>query len=248
MMKISLVSYINTYPFLYGIENYLNGHQVELSKDVPALCTERFKNKEADIALVPVATLPELEDYKIISDCCIGGKGDVDTVLLCANVPLQHIKNVYLDTDSRTSVQLLKVLADFYWNRKWSYMPLDSVSENMLTDLEAVLLIGDKTFSLRHAYPYVYDLSGSWFAFKQRPFVFAVWVARNHVPDSFVQDFNKALKEGLKHKKEAVEAYRPLGNKADLLSYVERKIDYVLDKEKRETIDLFHQYVRMLEY
>lgn len=247
-MNISLVSYINTFPFLYGIENFLKEESLHLMKDVPSLCAQRFKDGEADVALVPVAALPELEDYKIISDYCIGSRGDVDTVLLCSNVPLQHIQHVYLDPDSRTSVQLLKVLADFYWNKTWEYSTLDKSNESMLTDLEAVLLIGDKTFSYRNAYPYVYDLSGAWFAFKQRSFVFAVWVAKNTVDDAFISRFNDALGKGLENKKESIMKYRP-NDYSDLLKvYLEEKIDFDLDSEKLETLDLFQQYVRMLDY
>ena len=91
MIKISAVSYLNTLPFVYGIEQsgYLQNYLMEL--DTPALCAEKLIKGQVDIGLIPVAVLPELKYYRILSSYCIGADGPVKTVVLYSNSPLEKI-------------------------------------------------------------------------------------------------------------------------------------------------------------
>ena len=121
VLRISAVSYLNAFPFVYGIENAGLLNDYELMIDTPADCAVKLLQNEADIGLLPVAVLPEMEYYEIIGDYCIGCKGAVGSVILYSDVPLKHIKHIYLDYQSKTSVQLIKILAIKHWriNPKW---------------------------------------------------------------------------------------------------------------------------------
>ena len=68
-----------------------------------------------DVGLVPVAIIPEMKEHYIISDYCIGCDGEVASVCLFSEVPLNKIEKVLLDYQSRTSVELLKILIKEYW-------------------------------------------------------------------------------------------------------------------------------------
>jgi hypothetical protein len=71
---------------------------------------------EIDIGLVPVAILPALKEYHIISDYCIACDGEVASVCLFSEVPVNDIQTILLDYQSKTSVALLKILLKEHWN------------------------------------------------------------------------------------------------------------------------------------
>ncbi len=110
-IRISAVKYANTYPFIYGLKESGFEKKVILETDHPADCASKLINNRADIGLIPVASLPLLNEYHIISDYCIGANGDVRTVMLLSNCPFEDVETIYLDYRSRSSVNLTRVLA-----------------------------------------------------------------------------------------------------------------------------------------
>ena len=84
-IRISAVKYANTYPFIYGLTESGFDKKVILETDHPADCAAKLINRKVDIGLIPVASLPLLKEYHIISDYCIGANGIVRTVLLLSN-------------------------------------------------------------------------------------------------------------------------------------------------------------------
>src|SRR5690606_37718031 len=77
-VKVSAVSYINTWPFMYGIkhaESLLD--MCEIETDIPSRCAQKLIENQVDVGLVPVAALLDIPNYKIIADYCIGSVGAV---------------------------------------------------------------------------------------------------------------------------------------------------------------------------
>ena len=105
-VKISAVSYANTYPFLYGIHKKLDSKYFELSLDVPSECARKLINNEVDLGLIPVATIPLVDNSKIISDYCIGANGAVKTVLLMSKLPIENIYLEFLTINKKIIVLL----------------------------------------------------------------------------------------------------------------------------------------------
>ena len=244
MLRISAVSYLNTFPFVYGLKNsgFLKNFRLEL--DVPSLCAEKLKNGTVDIALVPVAALPELDQYHFISGFCIGAVNEVKTVLLLSKVPLQHIRKIYLDFDSRTSVELVRILARHYWHIDPLWENLQAGQATSPDNLESIVAIGDKTFQIRKDFPYVYDLASEWIRFTGLPFVFAAWVSRKKLPDDTTLQFTRALQYGISHKRECVEFFSDkLPACDDCLSYLENNISYDFDHEKKQGLRRFLEYL-----
>ena len=112
---------MNTFPFIYGLNNSDIINQLDLQLDIPADCAQKLLENKVDIGLVPVAIIPQLNEHYIISDYCIGAKGKVNTVLLLSDVPLNEIEEIQLDYQSKTSVNLVQVLSKEFWNisPKW---------------------------------------------------------------------------------------------------------------------------------
>jgi len=243
-LRITAVSYLNTFPFVYGIQQsgFLKNFRLDL--EIPSLCAENLKNETTDISLVPAGAIPELKQYHFISGYCIGAVGPVQTVLLLSRVPLEKITQVHLDFDSRTSVRLVKLLAANYWGISPVWKNLAAGEASHTFSVESMVAIGDKTFSLRPYFPYIYDLAEEWVRFTDLPFVFAVWLSREKLPDNILNPFCRALTYGVDHKRECIEFFReklpPCG---DCLEYLEKNISYPFDERKRQGLKLFLSYL-----
>ena len=94
-IKVSAVSYLNTTPFLYGIANSEVKNLIDISLDIPSDCAKKLLSGEVDLGLVPIAVLPLLKEYHIVTDYCIGAQGNVDSVALYSDVPLSEISTIY---------------------------------------------------------------------------------------------------------------------------------------------------------
>ena len=113
--RVGAVSYLNTKPLIYGFEKGMMQDEVELVIDYPSKIADALVNNEIDIGLVPVAVLPQMKNHYFVGDYGIACNGEVATVCLFSEVPLEEIETVQLDYQSRTSVALLKILLKEHW-------------------------------------------------------------------------------------------------------------------------------------
>lgn len=245
-IKISAVSYINTIPFIYGIENSDIRDKIDLTIDHPAACADRLINNKVDIGLVPVASLIDLNYYNFVSDYCIGATAKVKTVILASNSPLKDITTIFLDSQSRSSVMLAKVLAKNYWkiNPKW-----ENVNYNKLININdkntAAVIIGDKVFDNEDSFIYKYDLAEEWIKYTKLPFVFATWVANKKIDNNFISEFNSALKYGVSNIDMAVANYDNSFISKDLTQeYLSNNISFLFDNRKKQGLELFLKYIK----
>lgn len=238
-LKVTAVSYLNTKPFLYGIFNEGLEDELDLQLDIPSNCAKKLITGEVDLGLVPVAVIPELDTPHIISDYCIGTVGEVATVCLYSEVPLQEIQEVYLDHHSRTSVALLKVLMKNHWNINPITHPAFDGYIARIKGTTAGLVIGDRTMGLDQRFPYVYDLGKAWEAYTGLPFVFAAWISNKPLDPTFIERFNKALQAGLDHIPQLVYLLPQPDSGFDLKEYFTHFISYHLDQPKRKALARF---------
>ncbi len=237
-MKIAAVSYLNTIPFIYGLRHSGLMDDVELLLAPPAKCTKNYVEGRADIALLPVAALPSLENMEIVTDYCIGADGPVRTVVLMSDVPVQEVKRVYLDPHSQTSVQLLGYLAKNRWKINPEWCALDGY-EREIQSGEGLLLIGDKVFDYEGKFTYTYDLAAEWIAQTKLPFAFAVWVARRNTPEEVLSALEESLTFGVEHTYEAILEAGFDKKPYDAYTYLTQNIDYLFDNRKRRALELF---------
>lgn len=246
-VKISAVSYLNTLPFHFGLENsYELKEKISLSKDIPSICADKLISGVVDIGLIPVAEISKIPSAKIISDYCIGAVGKVNTVLLLSDVKLTDIKRIFLDYQSRTSVNLLKIVAKQYWKIKPRFLHSTEGYEEQIKDADAGLIIGDRAFQYMNQYKYIYDLSDEWMKYTGLPFVFAAWVANKKMEDNFLKIFNRALKFGLESIKKVSDDYEMKNPNfyIDIFKYLKNDISFILDVEKKRGMNTF---MRMLK-
>ena len=238
-IRVGAVSYLNTKPLLYGIERSPLMNDIELITDYPSSIAQQLIDGQIDVGLVPVATIPRLNEFHIITDYCIGAVGDVASVCLFADEPLQQVKKVLLDYQSRTSVALCKVLLDGYWKLHPTLEDATADFRNSIKDDTAGVVIGDRAFEQRKQSRYIYDLACAWIDWTGLPFVFAAWIANKPLPEAFIQAFNAANALGFQHLDEVIAAW-PSPN-YDLKTYYTQNISYNLDDAKKKGLDLFIQ-------
>lgn len=247
-IKISVVSYLNSKPFLYGIEQSEVSENIDLQLDIPSVCASKLVDGQVDIGLIPVAVIPELKEHHIISDYCIGAIGKVSSVMLYSEVPLESIKKILLDYQSRTSVALVQILAREFWKIHPDWVAASHTYENQIRGTTAAVIIGDRTFGLESRYPFVYDLSEEWQKFTGLPFVFACWVANKGLPKAFITEFNEALKYGLDHRQQLIlELAQKAAYKIDVEKYLTKSISYDYNIAKKQALKLFLEYLAKLK-
>lgn len=246
-IKISIVNYFNTLPFRYGLKNSDIIGKIELQEDIPSICAQKLKFNQVDIGLVPVALLPELDNYKIITDYCIGANGKVDSVKLYSDVDFNEIRSITLDYQSKSSIKLTKVLSKFYWKKNFEFKDAKPGYEQNIKGTNAAVVIGDRTFALNGTFKYEFDLAEEWKKMTSLPFVFAAWVTTSEISDAFINEFNKALESGIKNTEKAIkESDLKQPDNFDPDDYLSNKISYKLDPKKKEALALFLKYISQL--
>ena len=244
-IKVGAVSYLNTKPLLYGIErSSALMQQIELVTDFPSKIAAQLLNNEIDVGLVPVAVIPKMKEYFIISDYCIGAENNVASVCLFSDVDLGKIEKILLDYQSKTSVALCKVLLKNYWKKD---IILEDAKQDFVDEIDnttAAVLIGDRALKQRQHSKYIYDLAGEWKAFSGLPFVFAAWIANKKLPGDFIELFNQKNAEGINNidavlKQTKCDYY-------DLKTYYKKNISYFLNEEKKKGLELFLDLLQKL--
>jgi chorismate dehydratase len=241
-IRISAVKYANTYPFIYGLIESGFDKKVILETDHPSDCAAKLISGRVDIGLIPVAALPIVKDYHIISNYCIGANGNVRTVLLLSNSPFNEIDNIYLDYRSRSSVNLTKVLAKNSWKREFTWINTSKAFDfGNVGKNEAVVLIGDQCFEFESSFRYKIDLANAWKEFAGLPFVFACWVSNKKIDNVFIKEFDLALAQGVNNIDGVVKKFGQKGtmNGEFLRTYLNENIDFNFDDDKKRALKLF---------
>ena len=184
--RIGSVEYLNAVPLTRGLES-------EVIFATPAKLAEMLRQDELDAALVSITEALLHDRYDILDGIAIASLGEVFSVILAHKKPLAEVKEVFCDTASLTSVNLLKVLLAEK-NLFPKFVPLENYEAAIEKDF--VLLIGDRAIDFQrapHAHE-IFDLGWAWTEMTNLPFVYAVWALRRGIE-------NKELRSELKEAK-----------------------------------------------
>jgi chorismate dehydratase len=248
-MLIAASTYLNSAPLVYSFGNSSRIQQLErrysfIGDAAPSRCAAMLENRECEIALIPVVEYQRISGLRIVPEIAVASKHRVRSVLLVARRPLDQVNTVTLDTSSRTSQTLVKILFSRRYGRlpKFSERTPDAayLCRNMLESSDAALVIGDPAMRLgvsaKDLGLQIYDLADEWRALTGLPFVFAVWAAREEVLESasdLVTHFIAAKLEGIENieriaARYAVELNLPYSS---LVEYLQENVNYDLDEE-----------------
>jgi chorismate dehydratase len=174
--RVGSVPYLNTVPLTRGLED-------ELVFAMPSELAKMLQKDELDAALVSVVEVLFQDRYDILDGIAIASLGEVQSVLLAHKKPIEEVREVFCDTASLTSVELLRVLLAER-GLKPEFKPLPSYDFDSLPDF--AMLIGDRALDLLRAprQHETWDLGGAWFELTRLPFVYAVWALRRGVENA----------------------------------------------------------------
>lgn len=238
-IRIGAVSYLNTRPLMFGVRRSGLIHKVDVVEDFPSNIAAMLLNDEIDVGLVPVAIIPRLQEAHIVTDYCIGAVGEVASVGIFSEMPLEQVQTLILDYQSRTSVNLARILLKEYWKKEVVIEKATADYQHRISGSTAAVVIGDRALTQQKKSRFYYDLSLAWQQHTGLPFVFAAWVANKPLNDDFIDAFNRANAYGLTHLDEVIENLDfPHYN---LKKYYTQNISYLLDAEKRKGLELFLQ-------
>ena len=238
--RISIVSYLNSIPFIYGIKNHIIYDDLDLSLHIPSISAKKFLNNEIDIGLVPVAAINKLQNFNIFSNYCIGSNGKVDTVCVFSDTPIYDVEEILIDYHSITSVNLLKLLLKNFYNINPCLKKTTHGFEKKISKSQAALVIGDKAFNLHKKHKYVYDLSEDWFKMTGLPFVFACWIAKKEISQNILNEINSSFLYGINNIDCALKI-NSVNNidKKTVKFYLKNRISYKFDVQKKKAMAVF---------
>ena len=236
-IRVGAVSYLNTRPLIFGVKRSGLVNRIDLIEDYPSKIAAMLLNDEIDVGLIPVAVIPQMKQHFIVTDYCIGAEGEVASVALFSEVPMEQIEKVVLDYQSKTSVSLAKILLKEYWKKNVVFEDAKEDFIDHINGTTAAVVIGDRALQLTHHSKYVYDLGLAWKSFTGMPFVFAAWIANKPLDDAFLDAFNRANAYGIKHMEEVLAEVSFADY--DLKKYYTKNISYELTDLKREALQNF---------
>ncbi|TAH43270.1 MAG: hypothetical protein EYC69_03085 [Bacteroidetes bacterium] len=243
-IKISVVSYLNSKPFILALKKAQLTDVLEISLDIPSDCAAKLLDNRVDIGLVPVTIIPKLPRAKIIGNHCIAADGEVGSVLLLSDVPLHEIQKIYLDNESRTSVELVRILSEKFWKINPDWLSAKPGYEKYIKGHIAGVIIGDRALKEKKKFPYAFDLAEEWKKLTGLPFVFACWVANKEIDPDIREKLTRALSTVSDFIPDVIESHNEDGiSKDEVELYFKKNIQYDLDEKKMEGMKLFLQFL-----
>ena len=119
VVRLGAVSYLNSEPHVHGLDR---DPGFRLEREVPSRVARRLHAGEVDLGLVPSIEYA-FGDYAIVPGVAVGSRGPVRSVCLFHHGPLERVRRVALDTSSRTSAALVKILLRERLGRDPQYVP-----------------------------------------------------------------------------------------------------------------------------
>lgn len=229
-VRLGAVSYLNAKPLVSGLDE--RPDLFALRFDLPSQCAVHLHDGHVDLALVPAIEY-QRGDYEIVPGVAIGSNGPIASVALYSRVPVAKIEALALDTSSRTSVALTRILCAERWGIAPRFIPAAPDLTAMLMRADAALVIGDPALEIDAASygAHKVDLGTEWQSMTGLPFVYAFWAGRaGAVTAAHVEALVNARDRGVRSIAAiaAAECRGQAGRQARILAYLRDNLKYGL--------------------
>lgn len=253
--RIGMVNFINTAPIYEVWKSRNHPDDWKVVEAVPAVLNRMLAAGKLDLGFVSSYEygVRPLE-YRILGDLSISANGAVGSVILLSRVPPKSLggKTVLLSGQSKTSVSLLKIILEEFYQVQPCYVVGD-VDGREAAQVEALLAIGDQALRLAAAseFPYKMDLAEVWGQYTKLPFVFAVCAVREEfcrrAPETVAaihQELLTCREEGKEMLESICRAVAPrIPMHPDECYVYLRAIEHDLRRAKREALEKFFGYL-----
>jgi chorismate dehydratase len=243
-IRVGIVNFLNSKPLAWG---FLKGHHADLfapSFHPPSMVARLLAQGNLDIGLIPSIEVQRIPNLRVLPDMCVAAQHEVRSVLLVSRVPVEEIRRVALDTNSRTSATLVRILLKERWGLSPEYLHERPDPERMLAEADAALVIGDPALRVDRDRYQIIDLAAEWNTLTGLPFVFAVWAAR---PEVEIPDlpfyFKSSLRYGLSSLDILVrEAAAEMGlDSSEVRAYLTENLSFFLQRDEVRGLEEFYR-------
>lgn len=224
----------------------------DISYTLPSECARALADGTADIGIIPAAAYATIPGLQVLPDVAIASRQAVRSILLVSRKPVEQIRTVALDTSSMTSVALTKILFEKWLGGGRTFTSMAPDVENMLSQCDAGLVIGDPALKIDRSRYCTLDLAEEWIRFTGKPFVFAFWAVRSAAlaeadPSlDLAAIFRDSRDHGLQSTslQQIAQEWSPrIGiSEADVRSYLSENIHYQFDAGCIEGLQLFYRF------
>jgi len=243
-LRVGIVNYLNSKPLAWG---FLKGHHADLfapSYHPPAMVARLLGQGSLDVGLIPSIEVQRIPNLRVMPDMCIAARHEVRSVILVSRGPVEEIRRVALDQNSRTSATLVRLLLRERYGLDPEYVHERPDPERMLGEADAALIIGDPALRVDRERYRIIDLAAEWNELTGLPFVFAVWAVR---PEVDIPDlpfyFKSSLRYGLSSLDTVVrEAAAELNlDSSEVRTYLTENLSFFLREEEIEGLEEFYR-------
>jgi chorismate dehydratase len=241
-VRIGAVGYLNARPLTWALDR--DPARWLVRYDVPSVCASLLHEGKVDLGLIPSIEYLQSDDYRLVPGVGIGSRGPIASVALYTKKPIEEVRQVALDTSSRTSVALTRVLCRYRFGIDPEFVPHGPDLPAMLSACDAGLLIGDPAFDADHGALGVrkIDLGDVWTQMTGLPFVYAAWTGRpSAAGDDVVRALQQAQTDGVAAR-DAIAAEYGAGDAtrtARAAVYLRDNVKYGLDAEEAAGLQAF---------
>jgi chorismate dehydratase len=248
-VRLGAVGYLNARPLTWALDRSPERWQIRY--DVPSVCAALLHSGETDLGLVPSIEYLNGDDYRFVPGVGICSRGAVASVALYTRVPVNRIRRVALDTSSRTSVALLKVLCHHRFHIAPEFVSHGPQLDAMTRHCDAGLLIGDPALEANHQALGLskIDMGEEWHALTGLPFVYAAWTGR---PGAIGEEGIQALQAAQDEGKGATDAIAAEYGRGDSIvieraaAYLRDNVRYGLGRDEAAGLQMFLDFAAEL--
>jgi len=242
-VRLGAVSYLNVRPLVYGLDRHPD--TVSLRFDVPAVCAELLARGAIDLGMVPSIAYLNRPGDRAVPGVCIGSEGPVASVALFSRVPVREIRRIALDSSSRTSAALTRILCQRRFAISPEFVPHAPDLPAMLASADAALLIGDPAlFADVPSGVEKIDLGAAWTEMTGLPFVWAFWAGpAGPIGADVVRLLQSSAETGMAHANDIADAYcAPRADRQALARrYLRENLRFHFDDRARAGLRLYYR-------
>jgi chorismate dehydratase len=187
-LVIGEISYTNMLPLYYYLDrDYLNKLGCLFIPQIPSQLNDGMAKGIIDVGGISSFSYGEhVNDYTLLPNLSVSSHSSVGSIFLFSKVPITQLdgKKIALTSSSATSVNLLKIIFQSFYQLDVTYTVMKPNFSEMLKDHDACLLIGDDAIlTLRNLSDDIhrYDLGDIWHEWTKLPMTFAVLAVRNEL-------------------------------------------------------------------
>ena len=227
------------------LSNEIN-HTYKIYKNEPTLCSEILLSGKTDLGLISAIDYEVGKgSWLIVPNTAIScGKGSFWATLFIKE-GIKSIKKVAVDRHARNEFALLKIILQERYEIEADFSLVEPQIDDMLSEHDAALLIGDQALHNLDKYPTHIDICEEWYDMSGLPFVISFWAGQEmSLNTEDIALINQAKAHGEYHLDKIINNYAAENRLQNILSGKKFKDTFSLglQDEEKTALKEFYQY------